>query len=210
MTTKDQTIGGWLEVLASDSPTPGGGAVAAVVGAAGAALISMTGRLTIGRKGFEDLEERMTALVERADREREAFVASAEDDMTSFDAVMAAFRMPKETEDEKAERSSAIQRGYEGAAVVPLGIARRAVDLMELAEDAAAMGNPNAASDGYSAGAMLYAAALTAIANVRINAAALKDREKTDRLLKEVESLRVRADALLDQTQEAFLLRLSS
>ena len=129
-------------------PTPGGGAAGAIAGAAGAALIAMVGRLTIGKAGFEDLEERMRALVASADDARPSSSSWPTATPHAFDGVMVAFKMPKETDEEKAARSAAIQAGYEHAASVPLEIARAAVDLMELAEDATAMGNPQAASDG--------------------------------------------------------------
>jgi formiminotetrahydrofolate cyclodeaminase len=102
-----------------------------------------------------------------------------------------------------------IQEAYEGAAAVPLELARRSVELMELAEDATAMGNPHASSDGYSAGALLLAAALCAIANIRINAAGLKDEARGQGLVAECDALRDRADTLLQQIEEAFLLRIS-
>lgn len=202
------TVEGFLEAMGSKDPTPGGGAAAAVAGATGAALIAMVGRLTIGKPGFEDLDERMRALVERADEARAEFLAMGDRDAAAFDAVMSAFRMPKGTDVEKASRADAIQRGVEHAASVPLEIARRAVDLMELAEDATAMGNPNAASDGMSAAGMLLAAVIGARANVEINASALKDAARRDALLEEVTAIRDRADTLLEQCREAFGLRL--
>jgi formiminotetrahydrofolate cyclodeaminase len=200
----------WLEALASDAATPGGGAAAGLAAATGAALISMVGRLTLGRSGFEDVEERMRDVTERADAEREAFVDLADRDARAFDAVMTAFRLPKGTDEERATRTLRIQEAYEGAAAVPLELAGRAVDLMEVAEDATAIGNPNAASDGYSGGALLFGAALAATANVRINAAGLKDPAKGQALVDECDALRERADALLGQVEEAFLLRLSA
>jgi len=120
------------------------------------------------------------------------------------------FKMPKETDEEKAARSAAIQAGYLAAASVPQEVARKAVDLMELAEDATAMGNPQAASDGLSSAASLYSAALCAIANVEINAASLKDEGVRGEMLEELDSLKGRADQLLEQAQTAFKLRLSS
>lgn len=205
----DRTVEGFLEVLASDAPTPGGGAAGAIAGATGAALIAMVGRLTVGKEGFEDLDERMRALVERADQARASFLELADRDAHAFDGVMAAFKLPKATDDERAARSTAIQAGYEQAAAVPLEIARLAVDLMELAEDATAMGNPRAASDGVSAATELYAAALCAIANVEINAAALKDLARRSAMLDELASLRGRADQSLRESQTAFQLRLT-
>jgi formiminotetrahydrofolate cyclodeaminase len=123
---------------------------------------------------------------------------------------MVAFKMPKETDEERAARSAAIQAGYEQAASVPLEIARAAVDLMELAEDATAMGNPQAASDGVSGAAHLYCAALCAIANVEINAASLKDVGRRTALIDEVAALRGRADQSMRESQTAFQLRLPS
>ncbi len=210
MSTSDQSIGSWLDELGSGSPTPGGGAAAGVAAATGAALIAMVGHLTVGKDGFEDLEERMRSLVATADAEREAFLALADEDAAAFESVMASFRLPKETDEEKTSRTLRIQEAYEGAAAVPLQLATRSVQLMELAEDATAMGNPHAASDGFSAGTLLHSAALSAIANVRINASALKDQAKGQGLADECDALRERADALLQQIEEAFLLRISS
>ncbi len=209
MSTAEERVGAWLAALASDSPTPGGGAAAGLAAAAGAALIAMVGHLTIGKEGFEDVEPRMRDLVKQADGERETFLALADDDARAFEAVMAAFRLPKGSEEDVTARTLAIQEAYEGAAAVPLHLARRSVDLMELAEDAAAIGNPHAASDGYSAGALLFAASIAAMANVRINAAGLKDEAKGRGLVEECDALRERADTLLQQVEEAFLLRLS-
>jgi formiminotetrahydrofolate cyclodeaminase len=203
------TVDAFLEGMGSKDPTPGGGAAAAMAGAIGAALISMVARLTQGRVGFEDLQERMNAMVERAEGARVELLELGDRDAEAFEAVMASFRLPKETEVERAERTAAIQRALEGAAAAPLEIARRAVDLMELAEDATAMGNPNAASDGMSAAAMLYASVLAAKANVEINAASLGDDARRRALLDEVTRIRSRAEVLLEQCREAFGLRLS-
>ena len=210
MSTSDQPIGSWLDELGSGSPTPGGGAGAGVAAATGASLIAMVGHLTIGKKGFEDLDARMRSLVASADAEREAFLALADQDAQAFESVMASFKLPKETDEEKASRTLRIQEAYEAAAAVPLQLAVRAVKLMELAEDATSMGNPHAASDGYSGGTLLFAAALSAMANVRINAAGLKDQAKGQGLVDECDALRERADTLLQQVEEAFLLRLTT
>jgi formiminotetrahydrofolate cyclodeaminase len=204
------TLEGDLEVLGSDAPTPGGGAAGAVSAATGAALVAMVGRLTLGKPGFEDVNDRMRALIERADAARLAFLELADRDAHAFDGVMTAFKMPKESDEDKAARSAAIQAGYERAASVPLEIASAAVDLMELAEDATATGNPQAASDGLSGAAHLYCAALCAIANVEINAASLKDEARRATLLDEVAALRGRADQSVRESQTAFQLRLSS
>ena len=205
--TAERGIGEWLAALASDSATPGGGAYAGLTGAAGAAMLSMVGRLTIGKPDHADVQTRMQELVAAADDTRIGFLELADRDAHAFDSVMVAFRMPRETDDEKAARSAAIQRGYVDAANVPLEIARKAVDLLPLAEDATALGNPQAASDGYCGAIALAAAARAAIANVQINAAALKNAARRDELLDTCTALRSRADELLEHAETAFTNR---
>jgi formiminotetrahydrofolate cyclodeaminase len=207
--TGPRTIDGFLETLASDSPTPGGGAVAAVCGAAGAALISMVCRLTIGREAYEDVEDRMRAHLQEADAARPAFLELADRDAAAFDDVMAAFRMPKDDDRQRAERGAAIQRAYEGAARIPLDVARRAVALMPAAAEATELGNANAASDGLSAAHALHAAAHAALANVAINVAGLKDESVAGELHAEADALTVRADALLLEAGSAFTARIA-
>jgi formiminotetrahydrofolate cyclodeaminase len=181
-----------------------------VLAATGCALVAMVGRLTVGKKGFEDVEESMKDMIERADLARREFLVMAQSDAHAFDGVMVAFKMPKETEPEKTARSAAIQEGYEQAASVPLHVARRAVSLLALAETATATGNPLAASDGLSGASALYCGALCAIANVEINTAGLRDEDRRMQLLDELAGLRALADYSLKSSQTAFQLRLSS
>ena len=204
----EQVVETYLEHLASDAPTPGGGAVAALSGAAGAALISMVCNLTIGKKGYEEVGERMRGMLAEAEAARRALLDLADRDATAFDGVMAAFKMPKETDAEKAVRSQAIQEGYLAAAEVPLDIARSAAELMELARETTEIGNAAAASDGACAAQSLSSAVWSATYNVEINAAALKDPAKAQALQDEVSSLRAHAKALLDATNAAFGSRL--
>jgi formiminotetrahydrofolate cyclodeaminase len=204
-----QRLDVWLASLASDHATPGGGAFAALSAAAGAALVAMVGRLTVGKERFADVASRLTEIVGECDREREEFLARADDDARAFDAVMAAYKLPKETEGEQASRLAALQTALEGAAEVPLTVARRAVYVMGLAEEATATGNPNAASDGLCGAAGLYAATLSALANVQINAFAFTDEARRRELLDDCQRLRGRADQLLADVQAAFDERLS-
>jgi formiminotetrahydrofolate cyclodeaminase len=208
MSIAQQTVDDFLRQLASDAPTPGGGAVAAVAGAAGAGLISMVCVLTVGRKGYEETEERMHAILAEAESARSAFLELADRDATAFDGVMAAFKMPKETDAEKAVRSQAIQQGYEQAAAVPLEIGRKAADLMELAREVTEVGNANAASDGACAAQALSMAVWSATYNVDINAAALKDQKKATALRDEIAAMRASTMALVDATNAAFASRL--
>jgi formiminotetrahydrofolate cyclodeaminase len=205
--TAEQRIDRWLESVASDAPTPGGGAVAAVAAASGAALVAMVGRLTARKAGFEDVAERMDAIVGEADRERTGLLELADRDAEAFDEVMTAYRMPRETDEERAERLRALQAALEHAAEVPLTVARRAVYLMGLAEEAIGLGNPNAVSDGFSGAAALHAATLAALANVQINAFAFVDETRRAELVDDCGRLRDRADQVLADADEAFTAR---
>jgi methenyltetrahydrofolate cyclohydrolase len=200
----EQRVDAYLRGLASGDPTPGGGSVAALSGATGAALISMVCNLTIGKQGYEDAQERMRWMLEEAEAARTELLDLADRDAAAFDGVMAAFKMPKETDAERAVRSKAIQAGYESAATVPLEIAKRTSELMELARETTEIGNVQAASDGACAGQALASAVWCATYNVEINAAALKDPAKGQALRDEVSALRASTAALLDATNAAF------
>jgi len=206
----EERIDRFLATLASDSPTPGGGAVAALAGAAGAALIEMVCNLTIDKKNYEDAWGRMRDIRGQAERARGELVTLADRDATAFDGVMEAFRMPKDTEEQRAVRAAAIQRGYLTAAQVPLEIARASASLVPLALETVERGNVNAASDGVSAAQMLFAGTECAIYNVQINAAALKDPTAAGALREEVAGLQGTAEELLAAANAAFAARLAS
>jgi formiminotetrahydrofolate cyclodeaminase len=206
---RQQRMDVWLDALASGAATPGGGAFAALSAAAGTGLVSMVCHLTIGKPRHAEVEDRMREIAAECDEERAGFVAMADRDAVAFDRVMAAYQLPKGTEEEQAARLAALQEALEGAAEVPLMVARRAVYVMGLAGEVTATGNPNAASDGLSGAAGLYAAALSALANVRINAFAFTDAPRREELLDDCRRLRDRADALLAEADEAFQVRTS-
>ncbi len=165
----------FLEDLASASPTPGGGSAAAYAAAMGAALVAMMARLTLGKKKYADVEEEMQAILAQAESLRAALTRAVEEDAAAFEAVMAAFKLPKGTDEEKKARAQAIQEATLRAARVPLETARRAVEVMALAERAASLGNVNAVTDAASGAAMARAALTAASYNVRVNLSALKD-----------------------------------
>lgn len=180
--TAQATVAGFLAELASDSPTPGGGSAAAVAAATGAALIGMVAALTIGKAGDDAAETRMRALALEADLSRGELLEAADRDGEAFERVMAAFRLPRETDADREMRTAAIQEAYLGAAAVPLEVARRAAELLLLAIEAITHGNPNATSDGLSAAELLGAAARSAAANVSINARSLRDTDRASEL----------------------------
>ena len=194
----------FLKALASADSTPGGGTAAAVVAAEGAALVAMVGRLTDGKEGYEDAWESMRRLVGSADEAREAFLELADRDTEAFNAVMAAFRLPRKTERQKVIRSEKIQRAYGRAADVPAEVARQAVELMRGAVEAIESGNSNAASDGVAAANLLFAATQAALANVAINAEAIRDQEIAQKLRFEAESLDARSRERLRAADDAF------
>jgi formiminotetrahydrofolate cyclodeaminase len=123
---------------------------------------------------------------------------------------MAAYGMPKDTEEATAARGAAIQTALAGAADVPLQVARRTVELLAAAREVTTVGNVNAASDGASAGYVLFAATRSALANVAINVASLKDAALAERLGREADEIGERADELLQATTESFVGRQSS
>lgn len=171
----DTTVAQLLAALASPDPTPGGGTAAAIAGAIGASLLVMVTGLAKSRNNLDDekaaLATARTAIEPMASR----LMQLADADTQAFNAVMAAYRLPKATDDDKAARSSAIQAALRGATEVPLETLRACGDALAHARAVADYGNQSAASDVGVAIGLLKAAAEGAAANVRINLAGLKD-----------------------------------
>ena len=158
-----------MNALADGAPTPGGGSAAAYGGAMGAALVAMVARLTLGKKKYTEVQEQMLSILDEAEVLRKKLTNAVEEDAAAFDRVMSAFRLPKDNEEQIAARTETIRKATLQAAAVPLETARLSVRVMELACQAAQIGNPNAITDA-GAGAALAQAALTGAGyNVRIN-----------------------------------------
>jgi glutamate formiminotransferase/formiminotetrahydrofolate cyclodeaminase len=185
--------GDLLEALASATPAPGGGSAAAYSGAAGAALVAMVARLTIGKKKYTAVESQMRAMLERAETLRTELTKAIEEDASAFSAVLEAFMLPKDTSEQTEARAQAIEETTLGAARVPLSVAQKAVEVIELAAQAVAEGNLNAISDGATAAALAHAALTGAGYNVRINTTGLKNKDTADSLLAELRRLERRA-----------------
>lgn len=183
----------FLEALASAAPTPGGGSAAAHAGALAAALVAMVGRLTLGKKKYADVEPQMSELVQRADALRGEFVDAVEKDTAAFGAVMAAMKLPKETEKEKKAREAALEKATLEAARQPLAVARLAQKCLRLAREAARLGNTNAISDAGTAAALARASLAGAGLNVRINVHSLGAHKEGARLLEELRGLEAKA-----------------
>lgn len=159
----------FLSELASDSPTPGGGSVAALAGALAASLGSMVCNLTIGKKKYAGVEAEMSELLAKTETLRLELAQLIDEDAMAFDKVMAAIRMPKETDEERARRAAAMQTALVDAATVPFAAMEKCVEVAALAREAAVKGNANAVSDAGVAALMARAGAHAARLNVLIN-----------------------------------------
>lgn len=185
----DKTLKVFLEETASKAPVPGGGSIAAMSAATAAALTEMVANLTIGKKGYDDVQEEMTELASTLPSVREGFIADIDRDAKAFNKVMDAFKLPKETDEEKAVRRNAIQDGMKNAATVPLEVARDAFGIMEFASKVVEKGNKNAVTDGAVAAMMARTAVLSALFNVKINLGSIKDEDFVSKVAAEVAEL---------------------
>ncbi len=159
----------FVDETSMDSPAPGGGSVSATAGAMGAALAAMVCNLTIGKKGYETVWEILKPLAEEAQKSKNNFLKAIDRDTEAFNAVMAAFSLPKSNELEKTARATAIQDANKGAVKIPLSVMQMGVELLEKIIPVAENGNANALSDIGVAALMLRSAAEGAFFNVKIN-----------------------------------------
>ncbi|MGD9901972.1 MAG: cyclodeaminase/cyclohydrolase family protein [Vicinamibacterales bacterium] len=169
------TLTALLDRVAAPEPTPGGGSVAAVAGALGTALVQMVAGLPRTRRNDDDERAVLASLAAPLADLRERLLGLADEDTAAFDRLMAAFRLPKASDDDKAARRAAIQAATREATAVPLQTAVVAARALDLAGTVAALGNPSAASDLRVGVGMLAAAAEGAAANVRINLETITD-----------------------------------
>ena len=186
----------FIEELAAPTATPGGGSAGAYAGAMGAALIAMVAGLTIGKKKYADVEAQMQAIRVMAESLRKELTQAVDDDSSAFEAVMGAFKLPKQTEEEKSNRSNAIHVATLNAAHIPLRVAKDAVKVMELALKCAKEANVNAISDSMSGFSMARAALTAAGYNVKINLNSLADKSVGEKMLEELKELEIKADEL--------------
>jgi glutamate formiminotransferase/formiminotetrahydrofolate cyclodeaminase len=179
----------FLDALAAGTAAPGGGSAAAYAGSMAAALVAMVARLTIGKKKYASVEPQMKTILERAEDLRSKLTQAVQDDASAYQAVMAAFQLPRATPDEVSAFKSAIESATLKAAQVPLEVARMAVEVLELASQVVETGNLNAISDGGSAAALAGAALSGASLNVRINIASLEDKTLAADLIQNIQHI---------------------
>ncbi|MCX7097134.1 MAG: cyclodeaminase/cyclohydrolase family protein [Methylococcales bacterium] len=177
---KDQPIQLFLDQLASKSATPGGGSVAALMGAQSAALVSMVCNLTIGKPKYSEVEAKMQDLLQQSEALREQLTGLIKADVEVFDRLMAAYGLPKESDEDKAARSEAIQTVLKAATEVPMDCARACAQAITLSRSAADLGYLGVISDAGAAVMAAYAGLKCAALNVYINTNSLKDRAFAD------------------------------
>jgi len=179
----------FLQRLASVDATPGGGSAAAIMGAMGAALVSMVCNVSIGKKACQAAEQELKAVCAQSETLRLRLAAMAAEDSAAFDSLMAAYKLPKESDLDKARRADAIQAGLRLATAVPLDCARVCAQVVELARRASEHGYRGVISDAGVGVLAANSAARSAALNVFINAPALKDRHFAQSSVAELETL---------------------
>ena len=171
----EQRVIDFVAATASKEPKPGGGAIAALTAATGAALAEMVANLTVGKKGYEAVQPEMEELQAKAEAIRKRMLELSQADADVFNIFMNALGLPKNTDEEKAARTAAIQQAYKDAAMVPFEIGELANQIFDLAELASRKGNQNLITDGIIAAINARAAVKSAFLNVRINLSGIKD-----------------------------------
>lgn len=184
----------FLNEVASNSPAPGGGSVSALAAALGTALTSMVCQLTIGKKKYDDVMEEMIKHLGESESFRAKLTDLIDQDTEAFNGVMKAFGMPKDTEQQKAARSAAIQQATRESTLVPLEVMRICERALVLARAAAEQGNVNSISDAGVASHLLHAACSGAALNIKINLATLQDERFVQETTEELNRILATAD----------------
>jgi len=183
------SVNGFLTELASKSPAPGGGSVAALSGALGTALTSMVCHLTIGKEQYKDGEQEIKEVLAKSEKLRKRLTILIDEDTHAFNDVIKAFKMPKETDEQKEKRKQAIQKGYKRAAQVPLETAKTCEKILDVAQIVAQKGNQNSITDAAVSALMARSGVESAILNVKINLGSIKDEIFIDTISSEIAQL---------------------
>lgn len=204
----EKTLTDFLDALASSAPAPGGGSVAALSGALGAALISMVCNLTLGKKRYADVQDDIAALVKQSESLRHELTSLLEADVEAYTGVSKAYKLPKVTDEDKAARSKAIQEALKAATVVPMEVAETCCKVLDLCTPAAEKGNVYAVSDAGVAALMAEAGLRSAALNVIININAIKDQAFVAKMRAKLESYLEDKPALKDQIYDLVVEKL--
>ena len=201
-------LGGFAELVAEGTPTPGGGSVAAHSGMLAAALGRMVCNITIGKPKFAAAEERLKQINAELEQQGARLRDLIVEDAASFEAVRAAFRLPKETDDEKAERQRQVEAATWGATNTPLDTARRSLEVLRLLAEVANLGNPNALSDVAVGGQLAQTAVKGACYNVAINLSGITDRERANEISSQVALLIKDAEAIAREIESRMMTQI--
>lgn len=200
---KEWTIEQFLSELASKAPVPGGGGAAALGGAVGCALGGMVGNLTIGKKKYADVEERVLQLLSETDRLQQELLYLMEEDARVFEPLSRAYGMPKTTEAERAAKEHVMEAALKDASLVPLQIMETAGQMLDTLEELARIGSRLAVSDVGVGVQLCRSAVMGASMNIFINTKMMKDRDLADRLTTRAEQLiaekSVQADHIFEE-----------
>jgi len=192
----------FLSELASSSPAPGGGSVAALSGALGTALSSMVCNLTVGKEKYIDIQNEIKDVLLKSEKLRKELTELIDKDTEAFNDVMKAFKMPKETEKQKEARSKAIQDGYKTAAIVPLETTRACEKILDVALVVAEKGNQNSITDAAVSAIMAKAGVESAVLNVKINLGSIKDEKFVQRISSELDKIQKNATKKTDKVMK--------
>ncbi len=201
----NSSIKKFLNILASEEPAPGGGAASALVGAVGTALLSMVANLTVGKQKFKVSEHLMKELLEEASKLQEELTRLISEDAEAFNKVAEVFKMPKNTEEEKAKRKQKMQEALKFATQVPFNIMEKTVEALRLHEKSLGHTNPSAISDTGVGVLCLKAALKGAWLNVKINLNSITDKEFVQNQDKESQKLLNEGISIADKVYEAVL-----
>jgi methenyltetrahydrofolate cyclohydrolase len=190
---KEMSLQAFADAAASREPVPGGGSVSALAGGLAAALAAMVATLTLTKDAFADRAPEMQRLHDAAEDLREELLDAADRDAQSYRDVLAAYRRPKTTEEERRQRSAAIQAAFRHATEVPLQVAEAAIRVLELAATATRRGNPDMLTDAGVGVVLARSAALGALMNAKFNLTSLKDKAFVAQARDRIERLRQRA-----------------
>ena len=206
MNYNEKTIKDFIQVLSSKEPVPGGGGASALIGSIGIALGNMVGSLTVGKKKYADVEGDIKILMQKAERLSEKFQELIDKDAESFAPLAAAYALPKDTEEEKAERTRVMEAALETASLAPLEIMETVCEAVDVVSEFAAKGSKLAISDAGVAAIALRSALLGASLNVFINTASMQNRalaeELEGRANKMIEEYGTKAEEIFKSVKE--------
>jgi formiminotetrahydrofolate cyclodeaminase len=204
----NQTVVQFLDALASSAPAPGGGSVAALSGALGAALASMVCNLTLGKKKYADVQEDIASMLQRSETLRKTLTDLLEADVQAYTGVSQAYKLPRETAEEKEARSEAIQEALQAATRVPMQIAQACAEVLDLCTPAAEKGNVHAVSDAGVAALMAEAGLRSSALNIIININAIRDEAFCSEMQEQLDAVLAGRSALKDQIYDLVVEKL--